>query len=144
MLCKIKGNYFRLYFGNQKIQNGDLKNIFSSFGTIKYARVVQGKIRQDPGYGFVTFESEEGAKKALQAGLKEGIFYGNRRLFVNVSLNKKAREKRDNRENEEKFSKYTFTPKTIYVAPIPMDVTAILLVLTDVALLLVEWYPPLA
>ncbi|GFV57405.1 hypothetical protein TNCV_2299232 [Trichonephila clavipes] len=104
------------------IQNKDLMNIFSKFGTVKYARIAQGKWRQDPGYGFITFETESGAEKAFKASIFEGIYYKQRKLFVNIALNGQPSEMQEDVQNVNKFSKYTLRPKTIHVAPIPMSV----------------------
>ncbi|GFQ67217.1 hypothetical protein TNCT_607341 [Trichonephila clavata] len=88
---------------------------------VKYARVIQEKIPQDPRHGFVTFETPDGAQRAKEASLHKGIFYRNRRLLVDISLNGKGKVKRGNRENQKKFSEYTFQRKSIYVSPIPTD-----------------------
>ncbi|GFQ67216.1 hypothetical protein TNCT_607331 [Trichonephila clavata] len=105
-----------------EIQNEDLVNIFSKFGAIKYARIAQGKWRQDPGYGFITFETEDGAEKAFKASIFEGIYYKQRKLFINIALKGQPSKTQEDIQNVNKFSKYALRPKTIYIAPIPMGV----------------------
>ncbi len=53
----------KLYVGNLKhtVTDDDLKELFSEFGTIKEVEVVGGR-----GFGFVTFETLEGAERARE------------------------------------------------------------------------------
>ncbi|GAB2235053.1 hypothetical protein Droror1_Dr00004331 [Drosera rotundifolia] len=59
----------------------DLKNMFSPFGVVKDARlIVDPKTRRHKGFGFVTFETEIEAQKAVKA-LDARIVKG-RMIFV--------------------------------------------------------------
>jgi RNA recognition motif-containing protein len=53
----------KLYVGNLKhtVTEDDLKELFSEFGTIREVEVIGGK-----GFGFVTFETLEGAERARE------------------------------------------------------------------------------
>jgi len=54
----------RLYVGNLSYSatNDELRQLFSSYGNVKDAKVIQGR-----GFGFVEMENEDEAKKAIEA-----------------------------------------------------------------------------
>ncbi|MDY6985416.1 MAG: RNA-binding protein [Candidatus Thermoplasmatota archaeon] len=54
----------RLYIGNLSYSatNDELRQLFASYGNVKEVKVIQGR-----GFGFVEMESEEEAKKAMEA-----------------------------------------------------------------------------
>ncbi|EEF29277.1 small RNA-binding protein 11, chloroplastic isoform X2 [Ricinus communis] len=67
------------YTTNQK-----LEKLFSPFGIVKEARLVLDPRTQKPkGFGFVTFDSESQAQKALKA--MNGRIVDGRLLFVEVA-----------------------------------------------------------
>ncbi|CAH8387091.1 unnamed protein product [Eruca vesicaria subsp. sativa] len=63
-----------------------LRQLFSSFGQIKQARLIRDPETQRPkGFGFVTFESEDDAQKALKR--LDGKIVDGRLIFVEVAKN---------------------------------------------------------
>ncbi|CAN8301224.1 unnamed protein product [Cochlearia groenlandica] len=61
-----------------------LRHLFSPFGQIKQARLIKDQQTQRPkGFGFVTFESEDDAQKALKA--LNGKIVDGRLIFVEVA-----------------------------------------------------------
>ncbi|XP_059626641.1 organelle RRM domain-containing protein 6, chloroplastic-like [Cornus florida] len=64
--------------------NDELKRLFSPFGVVKEARLVKDPRTQRPkGFGFVTFESEVEAHKALKS--MNGRIVDGRLIFVEVA-----------------------------------------------------------
>ncbi|GMY10791.1 organelle RRM domain-containing protein 6, chloroplastic-like [Fagus crenata] len=64
--------------------NEQLKRLFSRFGVVREARLVKDPSTQRPkGFGFVTYESEEEAQKALKA--MNGRIVDGRLIFVEVA-----------------------------------------------------------
>lgn len=58
----------KIYVGNLpfKVRNDDLKDIFASYGEVTDAMVIQDRqTRRSKGFGFVTFDSDEAAQKAV-------------------------------------------------------------------------------
>lgn len=58
----------KVYVGNIpfSVDNGKLNELFSSFGEIEEATVIQDKFSgRSKGFGFVTFKNEDDAKKAI-------------------------------------------------------------------------------
>ncbi|XP_006418974.2 cold-inducible RNA-binding protein isoform X2 [Eutrema salsugineum] len=63
-----------------------LRQLFSPFGQIKDARLIRDPETQRPkGFGFVTFESEDDAQKALKS--LDGRIVDGRLIFVEVAKN---------------------------------------------------------
>ena len=61
---------FKLYVGNLAftIRSEKLKELFSEFGTVTEATVIEDKFsNRSKGFGFVEFENEEDGKKAIEA-----------------------------------------------------------------------------
>lgn len=60
----------KLYVGNLSFQTteGALEDLFTPFGPVKEAMLVMDRMTQRPrGFGFVTMENDEDAKKAIEA-----------------------------------------------------------------------------
>jgi RNA recognition motif-containing protein len=60
----------RLFVGNlpHQVSSTDLDQLFSEFGTVQSAEVVQGRdARRNKGFGFVEMDSEADAQAAIQA-----------------------------------------------------------------------------
>ena len=60
----------KLYIGNLpfSVDSDKLKEIFSEFGNVEEATVITDKFsRRSKGFGFVTFENDEDADKAMAA-----------------------------------------------------------------------------
>ncbi len=84
-----------IYVGNLAYSVGDdqLSNMFSKFGTVSSARVVQDQFSgRSKGFGFVEMESEEDAKRAI-AELDNQEFDG-RAIKVNEARPKEERSER--------------------------------------------------
>ena len=82
----------KLYVGNLKyaIGTADLERIFGEFGTITDAIVIMDRqTGRSKGFGFVTFESDEDAQRAIDA--VNGSEIDGRPVTVNVA---KPREER--------------------------------------------------
>ncbi|KAJ9178249.1 hypothetical protein P3X46_010149 [Hevea brasiliensis] len=74
------------YTTNQK-----LEKLFSPFGVVKEARLVLDPRTQKPkGFGFVTFDSESQAQKALKA--MDGRIVDGRLIFVEFAKTTKPAE----------------------------------------------------
>ncbi|XP_044482452.1 small RNA-binding protein 11, chloroplastic isoform X3 [Mangifera indica] len=66
--------------------NQELKRLFSRFGVVTEARMILDPKTQRPkGFGFVSFESEVEAQKALKA--MNGRLVNGRLIFVEVAKN---------------------------------------------------------
>ncbi|KAK6234810.1 hypothetical protein QUC31_018587 [Theobroma cacao] len=74
--CKLFVNKLSFFTTHQ-----DLKTLFSPFGVVKEAKLIRDPKTQRPkGFGFVTFETENEAQKALKA--MNGRFVRGRLIFV--------------------------------------------------------------
>ncbi|CAA7036781.1 unnamed protein product [Microthlaspi erraticum] len=63
-----------------------LRQLFSPFGQIKDARLIRDPETQRPkGFGFVTYESEDDARKAIKS--LDGKIVDGRLIFVEVAKN---------------------------------------------------------
>ncbi|HKL08076.1 MAG: RNA-binding protein [Bacteroidales bacterium] len=81
-----------IYVGNldYKVNENDLEGIFADYGTVSSAKVIVDKYNgRSKGFGFVTMENEEEAKKAIEE--LNGATFENREIVVN-----EAKPKRDN------------------------------------------------
>ena len=81
-----------IYVGNldYKVNENDLEGIFTDFGTVSSAKVIVDKYNgRSKGFGFVTMENDEEAKKAIEE--LNGATFENREIVVN-----EARPKREN------------------------------------------------
>jgi RNA recognition motif-containing protein len=73
-----------IYVGNMNFNlgNDDLYNLFSQFGTVTSAKIINDKVTgRSKGFGFVEMENEEDARKAI-SNLNESEVMG-RKLVVN-------------------------------------------------------------
>lgn len=60
----------KVYVGNLSwgVRDDKLKELFSEFGEVTEARVITDKFtKRSKGFGFVTFDSDESAQKAIAA-----------------------------------------------------------------------------
>ncbi|EOA25002.1 hypothetical protein CARUB_v10018300mg [Capsella rubella] len=63
-----------------------LRQLFSQFGQIKEARLIRDSKTQRPkGFGFITYESEDDARKAMKS--LDGKIVDGRLIFVEVAKN---------------------------------------------------------
>ncbi|KAK9280409.1 hypothetical protein L1049_014098 [Liquidambar formosana] len=71
--------------------NKELRRLFSPFGVVTEARlVIDPKTQRPKGFGFVTFESEVEAQKALKA--MDGRIVSGRLIFVEVAKTRRPGE----------------------------------------------------
>ncbi|MDY6801079.1 MAG: RNA-binding protein [Bacteroidota bacterium] len=81
-----------IYVGNldYKVNENDLEGIFADYGTVSSAKVIVDKYNgRSKGFGFVTMENDEEAKKAIEE--LNGATFKNREIVVN-----EAKPKREN------------------------------------------------
>ncbi|XP_074030209.1 uncharacterized protein [Leptinotarsa decemlineata] len=65
---------------------GDLMQLFSSYGTVKAAKIIQDRAGVSKGYGFITFESEDDAKRPLKEA--DNIVFKERKLNIAPAIKK--------------------------------------------------------
>ncbi|XP_059429750.1 organelle RRM domain-containing protein 6, chloroplastic [Corylus avellana] len=71
--------------------NEQLKTLFSPFGVVTEARLVKDPRTERPkGFGFVTYESEAEAQKALKA--MNGRIVDGRLIFVEIAKTRRAED----------------------------------------------------
>lgn len=86
----------RLFIGNlpYKLDDEQLEKLFAEFGTVVSAKVITDKYSgRSKGFGFVEFETEDEAKKAVEA-LNEKEVEG-RNIVVNVARPREDRPRRE-------------------------------------------------
>lgn len=98
----------KLYVGNLDfgIDDKKLNEIFSAFGEIEEAIVIQNKFSgRSKGFGFVTFKDAESAKKAISE-LNDKEIEG-RKLKVNEArpMEEKSSRPRKNFDRERRFQR---------------------------------------
>ncbi|KAJ8911305.1 hypothetical protein NQ315_016999 [Exocentrus adspersus] len=64
----------------------ELMQLFSSYGTVKAAKIIQDRAGVSKGYGFITFESEDDAKRPLREA--ENIVLRERKLNIAPAIKK--------------------------------------------------------
>ncbi|CAH1970898.1 unnamed protein product [Acanthoscelides obtectus] len=64
----------------------ELMQLFSNYGTVKAAKIIQDRAGVSKGYGFITFESEDDAKRPLQEA--ENIVLRERKLNIAPAIKK--------------------------------------------------------
>lgn len=76
----------RLFVGNLPFftVKEDLESMFSEYGTLTDAVIIHDDLCCSRGFGFVSFESEEEAKSALDA--LNGTEYETRKIVVKVAI----------------------------------------------------------
>jgi RNA recognition motif-containing protein len=74
------------------LQDDDLRQLFSSYGTVSSAKIVMDKVSgQSRGFGFVEMPDDQAAAKAIEE--LNGVMAAGRPIKVNEA---KPRENRDN------------------------------------------------
>ncbi len=76
---------------DKSIDNKDMYDTFSTFGTILSCKVATDEHGNSKGYGFVHFETEEAANKAIEK--VNGMLLSDKKLFVGRFIPRKEREK---------------------------------------------------
>jgi polyadenylate-binding protein len=111
-----KGGVGNLFIKNleESIQNKELRDTFSAFGTILSCKVATdgGKSK---GYGFVHFETEEASSKAVEA--VNGMLLNGKKVYVGPFL------KKGERPSDEKEPKFT----NVFVKNLADDTTEAIL-----------------
>ena len=97
----------RLYIGNLEYSttDKDLEELFSSEGSVSYAKVIRSLDGKSKGFGFVEMGTEEEAAKAIEK-LNQGSFK-ERTILVNEARPQKNRSFSGNRSS----GNYRNTPK---------------------------------
>lgn len=94
---------------DKSIDNKDMYDTFSTFGTILSCKVATDEHGNSKGYGFVHFETEEAANKAIEK--VNGMLLSDKKLFVGRFVPRKDREK----ELGEKAKRFT----NVYIKNFP-------------------------
>ncbi|TYI80537.1 hypothetical protein E1A91_D05G094500v1 [Gossypium mustelinum] len=82
-MAKILGTQLFVHRLSFFTNHQELKTLFAPFGVVKEARLIRDPKTQRPkGFGFVTFETEAEAQKALKAMNGRGIFKCHQLLFI--------------------------------------------------------------
>jgi len=97
---------------DKSIDNKDMYDTFSTFGTILSCKVATDEHGNSKGYGFVHFETEEAANKAIEK--VNGMLLSDKKLFVGRFIPRKEREK----ELGEKAKKFT----NVYIKNFPESI----------------------
>ena len=80
-----------IYVGNLdfKVNENDLEGVFEDYGTVSSVKIITDKFSgRSKGFGFVTMENQEEAKKAIND--LNGATFENRQLVVNEAKPKKT------------------------------------------------------
>ncbi|KAK9874326.1 hypothetical protein WA026_002677 [Henosepilachna vigintioctopunctata] len=67
---------------------GELLQLFSAYGTVKAAKIIQDRAGVSKGYGFITFESEDDAKRPLREA--DNIVLRERKLNIAPAIKKQS------------------------------------------------------
>jgi len=94
---------------DKSIDNKDMYDTFSTFGTILSCKVATDEHGNSKGYGFVHFETEEAANKAIDK--VNGMLLSDKKLYVGKFIPRKEREK----ELGEKAKRFT----NVYIKNFP-------------------------
>ncbi|KAJ8891289.1 hypothetical protein PR048_010805 [Dryococelus australis] len=98
---------------DKSIDNKALYDTFSTFGNILSCKIAQDEASNSRGYGFVHFETEEAAKKAIEK--VNGMLLNGKKVFVGKFLSRKQRDK----DMGDRFKSFT----NVYVKNFPDDFT---------------------
>ena len=80
-----------IYVGNldYKVEENDLGDVFSEYGSISSAKVIMDKVSgRSKGFGFVEMPNDDEAKKAIQE--LDGATYEDRKITVNEAKPRKT------------------------------------------------------
>lgn len=69
---------------------GELLQLFSNYGTVKAAKIIQDRAGVSKGYGFITFESEDDAKRLQREA--DNIVLRERKLNIAPAIKKQVRK----------------------------------------------------
>lgn len=67
---------------------GELLQLFSNYGTVKAAKIIQDRAGVSKGYGFITFESEDDAKRLQREA--DSIILRERKLNIAPAIKKQV------------------------------------------------------
>lgn len=67
---------------------GELLQLFSQYGTVKAAKIIQDRAGVSKGYGFITFESEDDAKRLQRES--DSIILRERKLNIAPAIKKQV------------------------------------------------------
>ena len=99
----------KVYVGNLpfSVDNDKLKELFSSYGEIEEATVIMNNFSgRSKGFGFVTFKTEEDAKKAISEMNEKDI--EGRKLNVNEAKPFDPNKERTDRPPRKNFNQRRF------------------------------------
>ncbi|KAK8939820.1 Polyadenylate-binding protein 2 [Platanthera guangdongensis] len=96
-----RSGYANIFIKNldPAIDNKSLQDIFISFGPVLSCKVASDSNGQSKGYGFVQFENEESAQKAI--GKLSGMLVNDRKVYVGLFM---RRQDRDRTNGSPKFT----------------------------------------
>ncbi|KAK8914102.1 Polyadenylate-binding protein 5 [Platanthera zijinensis] len=96
-----RSGYANIFIKNldPAIDNKSLQDIFISFGPVLSCKVASDSNGQSKGYGFVQFENEESAQKAI--GKLNGMLVNERKVYVGLFM---RRQDRDRTNGSPKFT----------------------------------------
>ncbi|CAK6976921.1 protein boule-like [Scomber scombrus] len=79
----------RIFVGgiDYKVNESDLRHVFSQHGAVKEVKIVLDRVGMSKGYGFVTFETEEDALKILHDA--NGIYLKDKKLSIGQAVRKR-------------------------------------------------------
>ena len=89
---------------NMKVTEKELKEKFSAFGKITSSVIMYDENKNSKGFGFINFETPEGAKNAVEK-MNETEFFGNR-LYVAKAQKRDERKSQLKKQFEEKNMKF--------------------------------------
>ncbi|KAK5830565.1 Cold-inducible RNA-binding [Gossypium arboreum] len=93
-MAKILGTQLFVHRLSFFTNHQELKTLFAPFGVVKEARLIRDSKTQRPkGFGFVTFETEAEAQKALKA--MNGRIVRGRLIFVEYANDKSQKTDAD-------------------------------------------------
>lgn len=67
---------------------GELHQLFSNYGTVKAAKIIQDRAGVSKGYGFITFENEDDAKRLQREA--DNIVLRERKLNIAPAIKKQV------------------------------------------------------
>lgn len=67
-----------------------MHQLFSKYGTVKAAKIIQDRAGVSKGYGFITFESEDDAKRLQREADTDNIVLRERKLNIAPAIKKQV------------------------------------------------------